>query len=112
MNNKGINKDNIKDFAILALANSFSVIFLQLFVHSQQIIYLILSISSIFTYFYFNYKMILNEYDVILVSAVGKITPIFVILILNILFFERHLNLLNLILGALLMLAGLYLIDT
>jgi hypothetical protein len=111
MNNKGINKDNIKDFAILAISNSISIICLQIFVHSHQNIYLILAIFSILTYFYFNYKMISNEYDIILVNAAGKIIPIFIILITNILFFEHHSSLINVVLGGFLMLAGLYIID-
>lgn len=111
MNNKGINKDNIIDFAILAISNSISIIFLQIFVNSHQNIYLVLSIFSILIFLYFTYKMIRNEYDVILVSAVGKIIPIFIILMLNILFFKHHLNLINILLGGLLLLAGLYVID-
>ena len=105
MNNKGINKDNIIDFAILAISNSISIIFLQIFVNSHQNIYLVL------IFLYFTYKMIRNEYDVILVSAFGKIIPIFIILMLNILFFKHHLNLINIVLGGLLLLAGLYVID-
>jgi drug/metabolite transporter (DMT)-like permease len=111
MYNKGINRDNITDYAILAISNSISMIFIQLFVISHQIIYFILSIASFSTFFYFNYKMILNKYDVILVSAVGKIIPVFAILIFNILFLKQNFTFINLILGAFLIIAGIYLIQ-
>ena len=108
---KGLAKNNILDFTILAISGTVSIFFLQQFHASKKWIYLIISILTSISFYVFTYKVIHDNYDIMLITLFAKIMPIILLLILSVIFLKRKLRLIDLFLGFTLLIAGLFFVD-
>ena len=111
MSSKGLSKNNISDFLILGFSGTFSIFFLQQFDATQKSIYLLISILATIIFYAFTYKVIHDNYDIMLITLFAKIMPIILLLILSVIFLKRKLRIIDLFLGTTLIIAGVFFVD-
>ena len=111
MSSNGLSKKNILDFLILGVTGTFSIFFLQQFDETKNWIYLFASILSTIIFYVFTYKVIHDNYDIMLITLFAKIMPIILLLILSVVFLKRKLKVIDLFLGTALIIAGVFFVE-
>jgi drug/metabolite transporter (DMT)-like permease len=111
MSIKGLSNNNILDFLILGFSGTFSIFFLQQFDVTRNWIYLFISILSTIIFYVFTYKVVHDNYDIMLITLFAKIMPIILLLIMSVLFLKRKLKIIDLFLGTALIIAGVFFVE-